>query len=124
MCIRDSDWGWAPVGSLSFAQPFYFRLDDPEHKLFIAVEQPELLEFTKTMKRWNDKGFFSKSVLSNKTASIVSFKAGKRCIRDRHVTAVLELADKETGAELNLPGGLKTAVRYGWLAFELSLIHI
>lgn len=37
-----------------------------------------------------------------------------------HVTAVLELADKETGAELNLPGGLKTAVRYGWLAFETA----
>lgn len=75
-----NDWGWAPVGSLSFAQPFYFRLDDPEHKLFIAVEQPEMLEFTKTMKRWNDKGFFSKSVLSNKMASIDSFKAGKSAL--------------------------------------------
>ena len=75
-----NDWGWAPVGSLSFAEPFYYRLDDPEHKLFIAVEQPEMLEYTKTMKRWNDKGFFSKSVLSNKTSSLESFKAGKSAL--------------------------------------------
>lgn len=80
MSMFANDWGWAPVGTLSFAEPFYYRLDDPEHKLFIAVEQPEMLEFTKTMKRWNDKGFFSKSVLSNKTTSLDSFKAGKSAL--------------------------------------------
>lgn len=75
-----SDWGWCPVGSLSFSEPIFFDIDDPEHKLFIAAEQPEMLEFTKTMKRWNEKGFFSKSVLSNKTKSINSFKAGRTAL--------------------------------------------
>lgn len=75
-----NDWGWAPVGSLSYGEHVYYRLNDPEHKLFIAVEQPEMLEFTKTMKRWNDKGFFSKSVMSNKTGTSDSFKAGRSAI--------------------------------------------
>ena len=72
-----SDWGWAPVGSLSYGEHVYFKVDDPEHKLFIAAEQPEMLEFIKTMKRWNDKGFFSKSIMSSKTQSVDSFKAGR-----------------------------------------------
>lgn len=75
-----SDWGWAPVGSLSYGETVYFHVDDPEHKLFIAAEQPEMLEFSKTMKRWNDKGFFSKSILSNKTSSLDSFKAGRSAL--------------------------------------------
>ena len=75
-----NDWGWAPVGSLSYGEHVYFHLDDPEQKLFIAAEQPEMLEFSKTMKRWNDKGFFSKSVLSNKTSSLDSFKAGRSAL--------------------------------------------
>lgn len=36
----------------------------------------------------------------------------------RHVDAVLDLLEKETGAQAELPGGLRAAVRYGWLAFE------
>lgn len=75
-----SDWGWAPVGSLSYGEHVYYRLDDPEHKLFIAVEQPEMLEFTETMKKWNEKGVFSKSVLSGKTDSATSFKAGRSAL--------------------------------------------
>lgn len=75
-----SDWGWAPVGSLSFGESVYFHADDPEHKLFIAAEQPEMLEFTKTMKRWADKGFFSKSVLSNKTSSPDAYRSGRTAL--------------------------------------------
>lgn len=75
-----SDLGWAPVGSLSYGEHVYFDLDDPEHKLFIAAEQPEMLEFTKKMKEWNGKGYFSKSVLSNKTSSLDSFKAGRTAL--------------------------------------------
>lgn len=75
-----SDLRWSPVNSVSYASPVYFKLDDPEHKLFIAAEQPEMLEFTETMKRWNDKGFFSKSVLSNKTKSHEALKAGRTAL--------------------------------------------
>lgn len=80
LALFASDWGWCPIGSLSYGEQVYFRLDDPEHKVFIAAEQPEMLEFTKVMKRWNDKGFFSKSVLSNKTNSLESFKAGRTAL--------------------------------------------
>ena len=75
-----SDWGWAAVGTLSFGEHVYFRLDDPERKLFIAAEQPESREFTQKMKEWREKGFFSKSVLSNKTNSEDSFKNGRSAL--------------------------------------------
>lgn len=75
-----SDWGWASPGSLSFGEHVYFRLDDPDRKLFIAAEQPEMREFTKKMKEWRDKGFFSKSVLSNKTEVEESFKNGRSAL--------------------------------------------
>lgn len=75
-----SDWGWSGVGSVGFGAQVYYRYDDPEHKVFIAAEQPEMLEFTKMMKRWNDKGFFSMSVLSNKISSLDSFKGGRSAL--------------------------------------------
>lgn len=75
-----SDWGWQPVSSLSFGEHIYFDVNDPERKLFIAAEQPEMLEFTERMKTWNEKGYFSKSVLSNKTSSLDSFKSGRTAL--------------------------------------------
>ncbi len=75
-----SDWGWAGVGTLSFSEHVYYRVDDPQRKLFIAAEAPEMVEFTKTIKKWNDKGVFSKSVLSNKKSSIDSFKNGRSAL--------------------------------------------
>ena len=75
-----SDWGWASPGSLSFGEHVYFRLDDPDRKLFVAAEQPEMLEFSRRMKEWRDKGFFSKSVLSNKTSVEESFKNGRSAL--------------------------------------------
>jgi len=64
-----SDWGWAAVGSLSFGEHVYFDINDPERKLFCAIDRPEMKEFTERIKKWNDKGVFSKSVLSNKIFS-------------------------------------------------------
>ena len=75
-----SDWGWAAVGSLSYGEHVYFRIDDPERKLFIAAEQPEMIEFSKRMKKWHDNGYFSKSVLSNKTSSQDSFENGRSAL--------------------------------------------
>lgn len=74
------DWGWFPVGKNSYAEHVYYNINDPERKIFIAAEQPEMLEFTKTMKRWYDKGFFSKSALSNKISSLDSFKSGRSAL--------------------------------------------
>ena len=35
-----------------------------------------------------------------------------------HIEAIASLMEKETGATVDLPKGLRAAVRYGWLAFE------
>lgn len=75
-----SDWGWAAVGTMSFGEHVYFRLDDPDRKLFIAAEQPESKMFSEKMKKWMDNGYFSKSVLSNKTSSEDSFKNGRSAL--------------------------------------------
>lgn len=70
------DLKWGPIGTTGFGQPVYIHTEDPEHKVFIADEQPEMLAFTERMKEWNEKGFFSRSVLSNQTSSLDSFKNG------------------------------------------------
>lgn len=75
-----SDWGWAAVGTLSFGEHVYFRLDDPERKLFKAIDQPETKEFSDTMKKWMDAGVFSKSVLSNNVSATDSFKNGRSAL--------------------------------------------
>lgn len=75
-----NDWKWATPGAISNFEPVYYRLDDPERKLFIATEQPEMKEFSHKMKEWRDKGFFSKSVLSNKIDSRESLKNGRSAL--------------------------------------------
>ncbi len=72
-----TDIGWSAVGTNSFGQHAYYDLNDPNHEVFIAVEQPEMKEYTEMMKRWYDNGYFSKSVLSNETDSKLSFQNGK-----------------------------------------------
>lgn len=70
------DLKWGPVGATGFGEAVYIHTQDPEHQVFIADEQPEMLAFTERMKEWNEKGFFSRSVLSNQTSSLDSFKNG------------------------------------------------
>lgn len=72
-----NDQGWLSPGTVSCASPVFFNVDDSEKKLFIALEQEEMKEFTRRMKRWNDNGYFSKSALSNTITSVDSFKNGR-----------------------------------------------
>lgn len=72
-----NDQGWLSPGTVSCASPVFFNVDDPEKKLFIALEQEQMKEFTRRMKRWNDNGYFSKSALSNTITSVDSFKNGR-----------------------------------------------
>lgn len=47
-------------------------------------------------------------------------KANASCgeIGKKHLSAVLALLDKQTGSGVDLPGGMRAEVRYGWLVFE------
>lgn len=107
-----TDWGWVPVGSLSYGEQVYFHKDDPEHKLFLAAEQPEMKEFTETMKRWNDKGFFSKSVLSNKTQSIDSFKSGRSALAFVNTPSDCQNVWNELSADDRADWDIKFYARY------------
>ena len=65
----------------SAVQGGYYYLLTPSDQEDIAdvkviTEMPEFAEFCKIMKRWNEKGFWSKSVLSNKITSYEQFAQG------------------------------------------------
>ncbi len=72
-----SDWGWAAPGSLSFGGHYYYSVFDDNRELFVAVDKPEVKEYSEVVKKWYDAGVFSKSVLSNNTTAEEAYKNGK-----------------------------------------------
>ena len=72
-----SDWGWAAPGTLSFGQHYYYSIFDDSRKLFVAVDTPEVKEYSDIVKKWYDGGVFSKSVLSNNTSAEEAYRNGK-----------------------------------------------
>ena len=72
-----SDWGWAAPGTLSFGGHYYYSILDDSRKLFIAIDKPEVLDYSNTVKKWYDNGVFSKSVLSNNTTAEEAYRNGK-----------------------------------------------
>jgi putative aldouronate transport system substrate-binding protein len=53
------------------------KLDEAEPKLINLYETPEAVSFFKRMQQWNEKGYWSKGALVNKTTDVESFKSGK-----------------------------------------------
>ena len=72
-----SDWGWAAPGSLSYGGHYYYDINDHKAKIFLAVDKPELKEYSEIVKKWYDKGVFSKSILSNTTSAEEAYRNGK-----------------------------------------------
>ncbi len=72
-----SDWGWAAPGSLSYGGHYYYSIFDEKSKIFLAVDRPELKEYSVKVKEWYDNGVFSKSVLSNTTSAEEAYRNGK-----------------------------------------------
>ena len=72
-----SDWGWAAPGSLSYGGHFYYEIFDKNQEIFLAVDKPEVKEYSDIVKRWYDTGVFSKSILSNTTSAEESYRNGK-----------------------------------------------
>jgi putative aldouronate transport system substrate-binding protein len=59
--------------------PFWVSLDDSSGKIFNMYESDGILDFFNKMKEWGDKGYWSKSILSNKDENM--FKDGKAASR-------------------------------------------
>ena len=72
-----SDWGWAAPGSLSYGGHYYYDIHDYDAKIFLAVDRPELKEYSEIVKKWYDNGVFSKSILSNTTSAEEAYRNGK-----------------------------------------------
>lgn len=72
-----SDWGWAAPGSLSYGGHFYYEIFDEDQKIFLAVDKPQVKEYSQTVKKWYDSGVFSKSILSNTTSAEEAYRNGK-----------------------------------------------
>jgi len=72
--------GWAAAGGTNSVAPVQLsEVPGTENylQLFNVIEQPEIKEFSERMKRWREKGFWSKSAMSNKTRSPENFKGGR-----------------------------------------------
>jgi len=72
-----SDWGWAAPGSLSYGGHYYYSIFDQKQQIFLAVDKPEVKEYSEVVKKWYDNGVFSKSILSNTTTAEEAYKNGK-----------------------------------------------
>ncbi len=72
-----SDWGWAAPGSLSYGGHYYYSIFDEKSTIFLAIDKPELKEYSVKVKEWYDNGVFSKSILSNTTSAEEAYRNGK-----------------------------------------------
>ncbi len=90
-----------------YASRLYRRIQSP-----LPQRKPVVLDI-ETM------GFLERSIQTRVLGYAVKDAMGKDYTLERcHLDSVLSLLDKETGASVSLPGGLRAAVRYGWLALE------
>lgn len=81
--IPDQSWK-VLVSSTGIA----FDVKDQSGKLFNYVAEPEYLEFAKKMQDWNNKGYWSKSVMTNKTTNTDSFLSGKSAAMAGNLTSM------------------------------------
>ncbi|MCM8710039.1 extracellular solute-binding protein [Clostridium sp. SYSU_GA19001] len=54
------------TGDVATNSPFWIDVNDPSGKIVNIVDRPDMPDFLKKMKEWSDKGYWPKSVLSNK----------------------------------------------------------
>lgn len=90
----------------SYAERLYKRINSP-----MPHRKPTVLDITSL----NMVGESIQSRLIRIAAREVMDKDYKP--ERTHITAVRKLLDKETGASVELPGGLRVNVKYGWLEF-------
>ena len=74
------DLGWISPGTVSFASHVYVDTTKNDNKVFITLETEEGRDFTRKMKEWNEKGFFSQTALANTVDPVDSFKNGRSAL--------------------------------------------
>ena len=69
---------WYQLGNYqSFVYAMYNYADPNDTKVFSFIDTPQYIDHIKRMRDWNQKGYISKSLLSNKTGTADLFKNGK-----------------------------------------------
>lgn len=59
-------------GDLATNSPFWIDINDTNGKVVNVVDRPDMPDFLKKMKDWSDKGYWPKSVLSNKDNDMIN----------------------------------------------------
>jgi putative aldouronate transport system substrate-binding protein len=73
-------------GSFESREGFYFDFSDGDgSKLIFAPLTDEYMEYAKMMRRWAEKGFWSKSAISEQTQNTDAFKSGKSACVGYHI---------------------------------------
>ncbi|BBH18810.1 ABC transporter substrate-binding protein [Paenibacillus baekrokdamisoli] len=67
-------------GAPNSTSPIVIRKGDSSLKLNYSLDIPEVVDFMKTMKEWNQKGFWAKNALANPVSLYDSFKNGKSAV--------------------------------------------
>lgn len=68
---------WVSPGPPSAASHVLVEAEVEKPELFMAIDKPETVEFSRKMKEWNKKGYWSKSAMANKISPYDSFMGGK-----------------------------------------------
>ncbi|REE69645.1 putative aldouronate transport system substrate-binding protein [Paenibacillus taihuensis] len=88
-----SSKGYYNILSSQFT-PFYVNMDDPSAKIFNLYESDGILDYFKKMKEWGDKGYWSKSILSNKD---------DKMFKEEKSASILHNQDSWSGAYMEHP---------------------
>ncbi len=91
----------------SYAQRLFERLQSPMPKrtpVMLDIESLRLVQRS----------------IQTRLVRLAARRANEQCaeLGKKHIDAVLDLLEKQTGARADLPDGLRAEVRYGWLVFE------
>ena len=68
---------WVSPGPPSAASHVLVEAEVEHPELFMPIDKPETTAFSKKMKEWNQKGYWSKSAMANKISPYDSFMGGK-----------------------------------------------
>jgi putative aldouronate transport system substrate-binding protein len=68
---------WVSPGAPSAASHILVEAEVERPELFMAIDKPETVAFSKKMKEWNKSGYWSKSAMANKISPYDSFMGGK-----------------------------------------------
>ena len=104
------------------SSPYYVDLNDPNAKIVNLMDRPETPAYFAKMKEWSDKGYWPKSVLSNKDENM--FRDGKAASRIHGMDAWKSLSIEHPEYDLQYypgwPFSFKTAAMQDGMAIPAA----